>query len=77
MSEAAVWVILVWNAILTLGVVGLIAALGQNDMSPRHLLTHEGHLKFSEQQIAWNDSQQTVNDIVQRTLDALIKEPTK
>ena len=77
MSDAAVWIILVWNALLTMGIVVVIMALGANAMSPKHLLTHEGHLKFSEQQLAWNESQQDVNAIVQRALDTLIKEPTK
>ena len=77
MSDTAVWIILGWNALLTLGIVAVIMALGQNAMSPKHILTHAGHLKFSEQQLAWNESQQDINDIVQRALDALIKEPTK
>ena len=76
MSPEAAVAILVWNLLLSVGIVGALVALGgEHRPEAKHLRIHGATLDCQEQQMKWNMAQQIVNAQIQGVLETLVKEP--
>ena len=76
MSEEAAVAILIWNLLLSVGIVAVLVALGsEHRPEAKHLRIHGNTLDTLEQQIKWNVAQQLVNAQIQGVLETLVKEP--